>query len=215
MNKAVFFTGHRPPKLGGYDTPAYYDTHTKVTKFLQETIAVWARGGINTWITGMAQGIDQIAASAVASMKSKGWGQDLRLIAALPYPSQADRWWGASHVTYKQLLQNCDEIYVVHSDPIQGQRGDAAKKLDDRNHFMVDFPNVGVCPAASMEFGRKYPDLENKIMLSTSEAEVVAGIAFNVDPGGRGGTNNCIKYATLQGVKMLTVNPLNTNEWSW
>lgn len=212
MDKVVFFTGHRPPSLGGYETPAYEQTRQRLMAFLVNTITSWFDMGIRAWISGMAQGVDTIAAESV--LRAKEQIPEIQLFAAIPYPSQAAVWRGNGPQTWMNILRRADRVYVVNQDPVKGQRGDAARKLDHRNHFMVDFPQIGVDMVGTMAFDERYPDLGNVMLQTDWQGKVVGGIAVS-NNAERGGTANCIRYAKSKGVPMLVVDPYNTSRWAW
>ena len=76
----VAFTGHRPPKLGGYNTPnPIYNAVWDATKELLLTL------GATQGVSGMALGYDQLAAQVCLSL-------DVELVAALPFANQAAKW---------------------------------------------------------------------------------------------------------------------------
>ena len=215
MERAVFFTGHRPPSIGGYDTPAYRQVHVDVHNFLLRTILNWYQADepITTYITGMAQGIDQIAANAVLEVKATL--DRIRLIAAIPYANQSDWWKGNSPAQYHNLLEKCDEIHVVNANPNMSVRADAAKKLELRNRFMVRFPHHASSPEGAEQFAAHFPQLAHLVVQQTLVPTVtVAGIAISTTAD-KGGTANCIRYAKRKGVATLVVNPFDVNQFNW
>lgn len=88
------FTGHRPEKL--------HESKENVIKLLEREINRSIVLGYNTFISGMATGVDLWAADIVLSL-----GQ--RLIAALPYEGYAARGAGFGPL-YRRLMEGTDEI---------------------------------------------------------------------------------------------------------
>lgn len=181
MNKAVFFTGHRPDKLGGYDAHAQ---HGRIRDFIQAIVEDWYTAGYNVWISGMALGTDTIAAQAVLQAKVRHPG--IMLVAAVPFPSQPKAWtrhWSRV-VTYREVLGQCTAIYTVSQDPY------TRDKMMLRNRFMVEFPDV------------PYFHLDGTDVLP---CETTCGIA--VYNGSGGGTGNAVNHAKSVGKTVLGIHP--------
>ena len=66
----ICFTGHRPKRLAGYNSRAPYTTF--VGK-LKQMLVPLIRQGYTCFITGGAQGIDQLAFWAVEGLKKEGY----------------------------------------------------------------------------------------------------------------------------------------------
>jgi uncharacterized phage-like protein YoqJ len=81
------------------------------------------------FICGMAKGCDFYFAEAVLALRDIH--PDVSLEAAIPCPSQADRWAWAYQQRYQRLLSQCDEQHLVSQiySPNCMQR---------RNEYMVD-----------------------------------------------------------------------------
>lgn len=108
--KACCFSGHRPDKLpGGYrrDPTACHSLREALREAIGRTVAE----GIDTFLCGMALGVDLWAAEEVLRLKQEKSG--LRLVAALPCPQQADRWNAADKRRHRELLAMADEIYTA------------------------------------------------------------------------------------------------------
>ncbi len=109
----VAFTGHRPDKLEGLAS----SVSDAIRWFLVRT-------GPERAISGMALGVDQLAAA---------WCRILRIpwIAAIPFPGQDVRWSGQQRKQYEKLLEDASDIVVLDKEyhPWSFQK---------RNEWMVD-----------------------------------------------------------------------------
>lgn len=109
----VAFTGHRPDKLVG-KIPA---VSSAIQSFLME-------GNTHEVISGMAEGVDQIAAA---------WARILRIPwrAAVPFPGQESRWNQRAQESYHKLILDAWDIVVCDEEyhPWSFQK---------RNEWMVD-----------------------------------------------------------------------------
>lgn len=109
----VAFTGHRPSKLIGRVSEVSGAIHA----FLLETRP-------DEVISGMAEGVDQIAAA---------WCRILRIPwrAAVPFPGQESRWTERARENYHKLILDARDIVLVDEEyhPWSFQK---------RNEYMVD-----------------------------------------------------------------------------
>lgn len=115
------FTGHRPNKLpGGYDirSPKYDPIKNEIRRVLKELNPEKA-------ISGMALGIDQIAAGICVEV-------GIPFIAAVPFEGQENAWPLSSQGDYRFLLLMAKEKVIVC------EGGYAAWKMQKRNEWMVD-----------------------------------------------------------------------------
>ncbi len=130
--KTCCFTGHRPTLLsrGGERYDVIYQNLREVLK-IQITVAVLS--GYKHFISGMAMGIDQIAAEIVLEMKAEY--PDLILECALPCTSQSERWAGQDELRYHNVLEKADRITYVNFHYYPGC-------FADRNHYMVDHSDM-------------------------------------------------------------------------
>lgn len=129
----IFFTGHRPQKLGGFNP--------------NNPTALWVRGelhravqrasgkGHHEFISGMALGVDQWAAEIVLDLRK-------RLVCAIPFPSQANKWPEASQLHWHDLISRAllsgGSMVEVSPDPY------SAGKMQIRNVYMVDQSIAGI-----------------------------------------------------------------------
>lgn len=85
--------------------------------------------GYDTFISGMARGIDTWAAQMVLDFKQKS--PHIRLICAMPYRSHGASFKGRDRWDLCNLLESCDKVIYVSENYFKGC-------LDKRNRFMVD-----------------------------------------------------------------------------
>ena len=97
------FTGHRPDKL----------TRSKeqITKDLTIAIDKAISDGFQTFISGMAMGVDIWAAQIVLEKKNVLPG--LHLICALPFPEFGDRWSSQWSDVYNEIIRQADLVKSI------------------------------------------------------------------------------------------------------
>lgn len=132
--KTLALTGHRPnvdkrtgtSKLWGWDMS---DPHYEIVK--QKLAEYCRKNHIDTIISGMAQGFDQLGAQVAID-------NGLKLVAAVPMPGQEEPWKHnpESVERYYDLLGHADFVYYVSDERAKDQQ-DANNKLQDRNEWMV------------------------------------------------------------------------------
>lgn len=129
------FTGHRPNKLSGYNADHY---RTFVSQLSDLLVRLSAEYSITRFISGGAQGFDQLAFWAVNKAKSKGLAvyNDVYV----PFKGQ-DRVWHEtgpfSRAEYALMLQRADNVTYLRDNPPASRR-DSAIWLNQRNEAMVD-----------------------------------------------------------------------------
>lgn len=117
------FTGHRPNKLtyfGGYDT-----NNIKYDPLKNEIRNALIDFKVEKAISGMALGIDQIAAEICVEL-------GIPFTAAVPFIGQENAWPELSRIKYRELLAKAVEVVVV------SEGGYAASKMQVRNQYMCD-----------------------------------------------------------------------------
>lgn len=92
------FTGHRPEKL---TIP-----EKRLTGLLETEIKQAIDSGHTTFITGMAKGVDLIAAEIVLRLRKRDLR--LKLICALPYPGFGQHWGGGWTERFQRVLAQAD-----------------------------------------------------------------------------------------------------------
>lgn len=128
------FTGHRPDKLGGYGDSA---VKRNVVASLYAVIEQCVQNGVDTFITGMALGVDTWAGFVVLDLKKKY--PHIRLFAYIPCSGQHSRWYSSSVDEWWSIIDGCDGVHYVHRSPFEkiGKRC-----MQDRNVAMVNDADV-------------------------------------------------------------------------
>jgi len=116
----IAFTGHRPNKIGGYKLPN--PTYLHICRQLDQTLRELKP---TECISGMALGVDQIAASVCIKL-------GIDFTAAIPFLGQENAWPDASRAIYRKLLAKSAKQVVV------SEGGYSAHKMQVRNEWMVN-----------------------------------------------------------------------------
>ncbi len=129
---ACCFTGHRPAKL-----PWGTDENDPRCIALKERLYAAAEStiqeGMEHFICGMAEGCDLYFCETVLALKERYPG--ITLEAALPCPTQTERWSEASRTRYNALLERCDYETMVSAAYSPGC-------MQRRNRYMVDHASL-------------------------------------------------------------------------
>lgn len=120
--KTACFTGHRPPKIN--ETNIDY-----IRNMLADTVGGLIDGGYTHFISGMAQGVDMLAAEIVLKFKEEN--PDISLECAVPCKGQENRWSLYEKKRYKAILSAADKVTVL-SDRY------TPWCMQQRNIYMVD-----------------------------------------------------------------------------
>lgn len=141
IEKSVFFTGHRPPELGGWNEDN--DVAREVKKWLWQAIVRAYEKGKRNFISGLATGTDMWAGEAVIALKEKF--RDINLVAAIPFPSQAAKWAEFNVRRWERLKQMASMSIVLAEDPKKDSPKFVwANVLHGRNQWMVDNGGAGI-----------------------------------------------------------------------
>lgn len=151
--KSVCFSGHRTLEQSSQ---------------LQERVRGVVRGlceqGYVEFYCGMAQGFDLLAGEAVLSLR--GEFADIRLIAVLPFPEQADRFGRELRGQYDTVFRAADRTVVV--SPSYHLRC-----FHQRNDYLLDHSSVLVCFFDGSSGGTKY---------TVARAQKLGHLAINIYP---------------------------------
>lgn len=115
------FTGHRPEKLGMPEA--------KVVEGLKKEIRTAMADGFQTFISGMARGVDLWAAEIVLALRDEGTA--IRLICASPYKGFEARWSREWQERYGNVMERADLVRFI----CPGYSRDCFQR---RNEWMVD-----------------------------------------------------------------------------
>lgn len=181
MEKTLCFTGRRPKDLFGYDKSKYIPLVNALTQELEYFYKI----GYRKFISGGAQGFDQLAFWAVNRLKQKY--KDIKNILYIPFPKQECKWLENglfSQSEYRLMISMADE--VIYCTPnlniLIASKLDINIAMHKRNHDMVD--------SSSLVFGLYPTDLwQNKYT--------------------KGGTAECLRYAKDKNKVIYQMNPFN------
>ena len=126
------FTGYRPQKLP-FPIDSRNREYVAFENRLTNEILELAENGCRTFISGMAMGFDIIAAECVLLLKKtpKFRNADIRLVCAVPFNKQADKYPADWKKRYDWILKSATQIITTSNDYYPGC-------YFDRNRFMVD-----------------------------------------------------------------------------
>ena|GEM_PF-826073 len=163
--KKCCFTGRRPKDLCGYE----HDNYKEFTKDLANALDDLYKNGVRVFITGGAQGFDQLAFWAVEMLKKQH--DDISNVVFVPFKGQEKRWkengaFGQSE--YQKMLGKADSVRYLNEELTEYK--EIAKALTDRNKAMVNDSDLVVA---------LYPDLSYR--------------------ENSGGTAHCMRYAEEKG----------------
>jgi uncharacterized phage-like protein YoqJ len=132
------FTGSRPKNLAGYNKSHYTKLVSELTDYLDKFLDAWDDNPTFTvkFITGGAQGFDQLAFWTVHNLKTKR--SNICNTVYVPFRGQERRWrmdglFGQRE--YQLMLKLADEVVYLHDTPNQNE---VRRLLFERNHRMVD-----------------------------------------------------------------------------
>lgn len=137
MSKTLCFTGHRPSGLFGYglDTPTQ-ERYNALTKELVDILHDLHQKRFSRFITGGAQGADQLAFWAVDFIKDYYLNDTFENVVYVPCKGQDSRWKEDGRFgkrEYYQMLKKATEVVYISEGPYQGPW-----TMTRRNHAMVD-----------------------------------------------------------------------------
>ena len=120
------FTGHRPASLGFAEESAECE---RIKKRLREEILRHVTLGVDTFITGMARGVDLWAGEIILRLKEEG--MPIRLICASPYFGFEEQWSEKWRLLYHSIISGADAVTYVSQTYSQSC-------FQKRNEWMVD-----------------------------------------------------------------------------
>lgn len=115
------FTGHRPERLR--------ISESEVISCLKEEIRTAITDGFQTFISGVARGVDLWAAEVVLALRDEGAA--VRLICASPYRGFESRWSREWQERYRRVMKQADLVRFI----CPGYSRDCFQL---RNQWMVD-----------------------------------------------------------------------------
>jgi len=132
----VCFTGHRPPRLGGYDwnSPVNRRIMAALRSIVKSYLAKYPKVH---FIFGGALGLDQMAFDVCSQL----WRQGVTLEVALPFAGFGAFWPSDSKALLQQQCSRADVVTTVDTVPgyvVVPESGYHIAKLQARNQYMVD-----------------------------------------------------------------------------
>jgi uncharacterized phage-like protein YoqJ len=162
----ICFTGPRPAKLYGYTKKEEYQ---KIVDQIKEMIRGFAKFGIKNYITGGAQGFDQLAFWAVNSLKKE---YDIQNIVYIPFQGQEHLWKKTGmfgQKDFQKMLALADQVVNVS----EARNLDMTKEKAEIDAMLV----------------------RNEMMVDNSQM-VIGFFPFSKDyKKEKGGTASCLRYA--------------------
>lgn len=127
VDKTVCFTGHRPDKLKGYlpeqNKELLWKLHAEIVRHIEEL-------NIDTFINGLALGIDQWAAKIVIKLKEKY--PHIKLISAVPCKNHPCKWRKNDQETWQDIVDKSDQVIYVSEEEYKPYL------MQKRNEWMVN-----------------------------------------------------------------------------
>jgi|GEM_PF-2397191 len=173
--KTACFTGHRPNKLFGYER----DNYLQLVQALTDAVESLYTKGYTRFITGGAQGADQLAFWAVNRIKKVH--PDVENIIYAPFKGQGRQWqvdtlFGQNQ--YALMLEMADSVVYLQEELTVYTH--IVKALFERNHRMVDDSDLVIGIYQDGDFQK----------------------------ASKGGTTECLKYAYSKNKLIEIINPL-------
>lgn len=131
--RTICFTGRRAKFLAGYNADKYKIFHNQLVEILEDW---YLHKGAVRFISGGAQGFDQLAFWAVNDLKKKY--PDVQNIVYVPFKGQERRWskYGLFSIDeYNKMIKAADNVLYLNNE--LNNFAEIAKALMDRNHEMV------------------------------------------------------------------------------
>lgn len=130
MESKLCFTGHRPNKLKGYKALDNIELLLKLKELIVYHIEVKK---VDTFISGMALGIDMWSARIVLKLKEEY--PHIKLISAIPCDKQYSKWFKESVDEWKDIISKADKVVYVSKETY------TKWCMQKRNEYMVDNSN--------------------------------------------------------------------------
>ena len=174
IKNTLCFTGHMPNKLAGYNKDAYKNFIDELAISLEAYVTHF---DIINFISGGAQGFDQLAFWAVQKLKENHPDWNITNIVYVPFIGQESKWskFGIfSQAEYNTMLKTADTIHICDENIKANDDFSLIRKaLMNRNENMVNS--------------------SARVLAMYSKDELAAD---KLTPGG---TAECVKYAKSVG----------------
>ena len=145
-DKCVAFTGHRSCKLKEL-TPDLFSSNLTIEESLEIEITKAINCGYTTFLSGMAEGFDILAAECVSRLKRSN--SAICLIAVIPFRGQDSRLSEVDRERYRQILESCDRSIVLSERYFVGC-------YIVRNNFLIDHSSLIISNFNGTKGGTEY-----------------------------------------------------------
>lgn len=144
--KTIFFTGRRPNNLYGYDN-ATRPKYQEIVDSTYSLIESLFKEGYTTFISGGAQGFDQLAFWAVNRLKKNYPEADIKNIVYVPCDNQSSKWAESglfSQKEYDAMINHADEVVMIGHEYTR-------RSMIERDAAMVESSDLGIALFPSYE----------------------------------------------------------------
>ncbi|MDY3978980.1 MAG: SLOG family protein [Tidjanibacter sp.] len=125
------FTGHRPPKISGYNNSPE-SVETAVRRVLRNEIVREAAEGVDTFLCGMAPGVDLWAADELLLLRSSGdLPQSTILVAVIPFAGFQNDFSPLDRQLFERVAARADRTEILSTEY-------ARNCYNRRNDYLVD-----------------------------------------------------------------------------
>ncbi len=133
MEESCCFSGYRPEKFPFELKIGSADFNSLENKIYDAVFAA-VRDGTDTFYCGMAMGFDLLCGKAVIDMKRMSAKNGIKLIAAIPFKNQSERYTPTWKKLYEIVLAEADKTVIISEEYHRGC-------FAERNKYMVDKSN--------------------------------------------------------------------------
>lgn len=127
--KICAFTGSRPEKMPVLQKPESTEYQELIGRIRNKIIELTERENVTTFLSGVAKGIDLIAAEIVLELAEND--KRLQLECIVPYRAQANGWSEEYKEQYRSVLDRSDMVTVLQEKYSRGC-------LQKRNRYLVE-----------------------------------------------------------------------------
>lgn len=121
------FTGHRPNKLNGYEAE---DNKKLLWRIHNVCVDLIENKGVDTFINGLALGVDLWSAKIIIKLKEKY--PNIKLISAIPCRNHPNKWNKKSKNLWQEVCDKSDEVVLVTDEEYKPYL------MQVRNEWMVN-----------------------------------------------------------------------------
>ena len=143
--KAVCFTGYRTSKM--LRTSISPNLIQEVFNNVERCILHLYRQGRKTYISGMSEGFDMLAAEAVLKLRQEY--PDIKLIAVIPFIGQESSYSEQDKIRYDYICKSANNTYLISEKYYD-------RVFLDRNDYMLDHSSAVICYYNGQRGGTMY-----------------------------------------------------------